>query len=176
VPAFLVADLPAEPSAAAAALGLPFTAFGPARGGAWQADLDLPRGTSWRLFPDRRAALWVAREAAAAVPPISPVWTGMKIELLDGLLRLAEVERVWLSEAALLDAETGWTSMMGATAAIRALADGSDVLALSGTWSDERGRAVYAELHRDGRIRAETYAQAERWLLTAAGIDVDARS
>src|SRR4051794_15080901 len=44
LPAFLVRGLPADPAAAAAALGLTFAAFGLTRGGAWQADFDLPRG------------------------------------------------------------------------------------------------------------------------------------
>jgi hypothetical protein len=169
VPAFLVAGLPEEPAAAAEALGLSLSLFVPARDGAWQADFDLPRGASWRLLPEQRAALWIARDPAVALPPMRSPWHRVELRLLDGLLRLGELEHVWLAEAALLDPASGWTPVYSGGTAMRLLAATPDIGAVSGIWSDDRGRAIHAEIYRDGRILAESHSQAERWLLAAAG-------
>lgn len=174
IPAFLVADLPLEPVDAAAELGVSFAAFGPARGGAWQADLDLPRGSSWRLLPDHRAALWLARDAATAVPPIARSWRPLKLDMFTAMHRLAAIEGVWLTEARILREGMSWTAPLVGSAALRLVGQTGDVVAVSGTWSDQRSRAVAGELHHDGRMWAESHVQAERWLLVAAGISGEA--
>ena len=172
MPAFLVTGLPSEPAAAAAELGVSFASFGPARGGAWQADFDLPRGTSWRLLPDYGAALWLARDTATSLPPIACGCRGLELDVLAAVLRLAAVEGVWLTEARLLSEAVGWTGAIGGSTALRLMAQLPDVVAVSGTWSDRRGRAVTGELHRDSRIWAETHVQAEQWLLAAAELEL----
>lgn len=174
MPAFLVAGLPLEPAAAAAELGLSFAAFGPARGGAWQADFDLPRGTSWRLLPEHGAALWLARDATTALPPSAASWRPLELDMLAAVIRVAAIEGVWLTEARVMRNGEGWTAPLGGSAALRLMGKARDLTAVSGTWSDHRGRAVAGELHRDGRMWAETHVQAERWLLAVAGLEPDA--
>jgi hypothetical protein len=170
LPAFLVHGLPADLEAAAAALGLTLAVFGPMRGGAWQADFDLPRGTSWRLLPDKRAALWMARDAAAATPPVPGSWSGVDIDLVQALWRLARAG-LWLTEASLLIGSDAWTARAPGGEILRRLADESAPRAVAGVWSDPHGRAVQAELHHDGRIWAENHIRAERLLLVAAGLE-----
>jgi hypothetical protein len=172
MPALLVGGLPAEPVDAAAALGVPFDVFGAVRGGALQADFDLPRGTSWRLLGRGSGlALWVGRDANSERPPSRRRARSIELDLTKALLALAEIELAWLSEGSVLDAAGTWGPAATGETVLRMLAAERSAQAVAGTWGDARGRAVQAEIYRDGRIWAETHTQAERWLLAAVSSD-----
>lgn len=90
------------------------------------------------------------------------------LDLTKALLALAEIELSWLAEGAVLNAAGVWGPAASGEAVLRMLAADRGAQAVAGTWGDGRGRAVQAEIYRDGRIWAETHTQAERWLLAAA--------
>ena len=170
MPALLVGGLPDDPVDAATALGVPFSAFGAVRGGALQADFDLPRGASWRLLGyGSGLALWIGRDARGERPPSKEGILPVELDLAKALIALAEIELSWLSEGSVLDATGKWTPAATGEAILRTVTADHGAQAVAGTWGDARGRAVQAEMYRDGRIWAETHTQAERWLLAAAG-------
>jgi hypothetical protein len=159
VPALLVFDLPNNIVLVAERLGIPAAAFQAVRGNAFQAELELPPGR-WRFWPSVGAALWVGYrpDSFPAAPSNRP-----ELDLSAALVVLA-ADGLWPSELRVLDAR-GWTPVIGAPAAARALALGSDPIALFGVWSDQGGRALRACIFRNGEVRAGTDALAERLLI-----------
>lgn len=95
-------------------------------------------------------------------------WEVVDIDLITAVLRLSSVG-VWLAEASIL-VDDEWSEPMQAPKALAQLARDRSARGLSGTWGDETGRAVTAELYTDGRIWADDHARAELWLLVAAGL------
>jgi hypothetical protein len=171
MPALLVGGLSTNPADAAAALGVPFDAFGAVRHGALQADFDLPRGASWRLLGGGSGlALWVGRDAGAERPPSQNKATSIELDLANALLAIAQIELAWLTEGMILNSAGTWSPVASGEAVLRLLVTGEGIQAVAGTWGDARGCAVQAEIYRDGRIWAETHVQAERWLLAAVGL------
>jgi hypothetical protein len=169
MPAVLFANVPTEPQAAVAALGLDPEQVGHVRGGALQADLDLPDG-SWRLWPERGIAAWLGRHAEATPPPTASDLQRGDVDLLAGLDRLLD-RGLWCSELRLLDDDSGWSVALPLRTALEALIeDGARIRGLSGVFSDGHGGASRVELFTDGEAWASTPLEAERWLLIASGI------
>jgi hypothetical protein len=166
VPAFLVVGLPPEARGAANALGVQPAAFRPVRGGALQADFEVPAASSWRLWPDRGVAVWFGRDRGTAVPPVRWGWRAPDMGLHDCLRRLA-AHGIWLQEGRLLRADATWTPTAPAAAVLASL---EGVCAVSGTFSDAEARAVRGVVFDDGRLWTETYADAEQWLLAMADL------
>jgi hypothetical protein len=171
VAAVAVAGLPAEPSAIAAHLGIELGQLGATRGGAFQADLDVPAGF-WRVWPARGIGLWISRMPGQR-PPLGRVRPNVEIDLARTLLRLGE-RGIWLYEGRVYDREHGWSRPLALRPLYRALADGTDeTLAVAGAWSDPAGRAYRAVLTRAGELQARYPAQAVRWLAIACDLPDD---
>ena len=164
VPALLVVGLPRQPCETAATVGAPLGAFRPATGGALQADFDIPAGSSWRLWPDHGIAIWLGYGWRSAFPPVRHSWEQATTPLIDALRRLAD-EDLWLQEGCVLEHGGGWSDPTY----------GADVIdrmhvarAVAGTFSDVNARAVRGVVFDDGRVWAESAAEAERWLMIIA--------
>jgi hypothetical protein len=162
--AMLFTGLSADMGHAASALGLDASQFGHMRGGAQQAELDIPRG-AWRYWPARGAAAWLGRKANVAAPQSE--LRAEPLELSAAIARLFE-RGLWSSELRLLR-RNGWSSPLPLKDALAELRD-ARVLGVAATWSDGRGGAVHVELFSDGQVWASDALHAERWLLVANGL------
>lgn len=171
VAAIAVAGLPEESSAIASYLGIDEAELAATRGGALQADLDVPAGF-WRVWPARGIGLWISRKPGQR-PPLGRLRPNVDIDLARTLLRLGE-RGIWLYEGRLYDREHGWSRPLALLPLYRALTDGStDTLAVAGAWSDPAGRAYRAVLTRTGELQARYPTQAVRWLAIACDLPDD---
>jgi hypothetical protein len=171
VRACAVAGLPADPAEIARALGLAPGQFGATRGGAIQADIDLPSGF-WRVWPDTGIGVWIGRDPDQS-PPLRNWEPSAPLELLHTVLRLGEEYDTWLYEGQLHDA-SGWSAPMTLKAIydlLRLEPDRFD--ALSGEFGDSSGRSQTAAIFRSGCVEAISPTQAVRWLSIAYGLNGD---
>lgn len=162
-----VGGLPADAVLIAEMLGLLPTQFGATRGGAIQADIDVPSGF-WRVWPDRGIGLWIGRDRGQP-PPLKRWQPAVELDLLRTILRLGEHE-VWLYEGQLHD-ESGWTSPLPLRTiyeTLRLQPDNFD--ALTGEFGDSSGRSQTAFISRFGCVEAISPTQAVRWLSIAYGL------
>jgi hypothetical protein len=171
VPAVAVAGLPGHPEEIARHLGVGLEQFGATRGGAIQADLDVPAGF-WRVWPDRGIGLWVGR-VPGQPPPLGRLCPSVEIDLAATLLRLGE-RAIWLYEGQLFHEERGWTRPLALRPLFEELTQGgAEYIAIAGSWSDPAGRAYRAVLTRSGELQATRPTQAVRWLAIACDLPDD---
>jgi hypothetical protein len=171
VAAVAVAGLPDEPAAIASYLGVETSQLGQTRGGALQADLDVPAGF-WRVWPARGIGLWIGR-APGQRPPLGALRPNLDIDLARTLLRLGD-RGIWLYEGRLYERERGWSRPLQLRPLYEALVDdANDTLAVAGAWSDPGGRAYRAVLTRAGELQARYPTQAVRWLAIACDLPDD---
>jgi hypothetical protein len=169
VPALLFADLPDDAEAAVSALGVSREQVGHARGGGFQADLDVPEG-SWRFWPSWGVAAWLGRSPSSMAPRTAGSLRRGQLDLLVGLGRLLD-RGFWASELRLLHEADGWMRPLSLRAALEGLAaEGDRIQGVSGLFSDGHGRAARVELFSNGQAWASTPVDAERWLLVASGL------
>lgn len=167
--AALFRSVPGTLDEAAAAVRLSPESFVPMPGGAWQADLAVPRGF-WRLWPERGVAAWFGTRQDRPLDRPPAQLDPARLDLLNAVQRLRQHGH-WPVEVSLLGTD-GWTAAQPAYEALVALADGQEGWrAVAGTWSDGVGGAVYVELDRDGHAWAHERHDAERFLLLAAGLE-----
>lgn len=165
VPAAVVGGLPNEIESASAALGLQPHQLVAHREGAFQADLDVPRGI-WRYWPTAGAAIWIAR-SEPILPPLPPGSSPEKIDLLRATTTLHEAGH-WVAELS-LRLDDGWGPPLRLRDALEVLTDPSvTVLGISGYWSDNDG-AARVEIYEAGQVWADSPLRAERFLLVATG-------
>jgi len=165
-----VAGLPRELGAIAASLGLLPEQFGPTRGGAFQADLDLPAGF-WRVWPERELGLWIGRDPDQR-PPLARWKPGGELSLLEIILRLGE-HGIWLFEGQLSDGE-GWSAPLPLKTIYEQLRSHPERFErLSGEFGDRSGRSQHATFSRFGCVEAVSPTQAVRWLSIAYGLSSD---
>lgn len=168
IPAVLYSGLPHDPSAVADALGLSEDQLACMRGGALQAELDVPEG-AWRVWPERGIAAWLARRRGATVPPTPGRLDHFGLDLLDATTRLLR-HGLWCSEVRLLD-HCGWAAPQPIRDGLeRLVAAPQNALGISALWSDGDGGAIRVELFQNGSAWAPSPGEAERWLLLAAGL------
>lgn len=171
LPAVAVAGLPRDTAAIARALGLNAEQFGPTRGGAIQADLDVPAGF-WRVWPTRGIGLWISR-APQRRPPLGRMAHTAELDLVQTVLRLGD-HGIWIYEGRLFDADAGWTRPLPLKDLFHTLVrDQQRMLAVAGSWGDSAGRSHEAVLTRAGEMQAVSPTQAVRWLTIACGLPYD---
>lgn len=167
IPARVVRGLPADVDAACEALNLAPQQLTPTIDGAWLAELGCPSGT-WRVFPARGVAAWISHRASA-MPRIEPVVEPATLDLVEAVRRL-HARGLWCLELRILTDE-GWSANERASTGLRRVLDlGADVHGISALWSGDDEDAARVELYRDGSVWASDWLDAERWLLTAAGV------
>lgn len=164
-----IGGLPVEIGDIADALGLLPEQFGATRGGAIQADIDLPSGF-WRVWPDSGIGLWVGRDPGQA-PPLQRWHPAVELDLLETVLRLGEHD-AWLYEGK-LHADDGWTEPMSLKSIYALLHVHGELFdAMTGVF-DDAGRAQHATITRSGCVEMSSPAQAVRWLSIAYGLNSD---
>lgn len=167
VPARVVAGLPAGLDGARAALRLEPAQLTPSTDGAWLAELGCPAGT-WRVWPDRGVAAWISHRASA-MPRVEPEVEPEPLDLIDAVRRL-HARGLWCLELRILT-DAGWSdNERAATGLQRLLELGEDAIGISALWSGGEDGAARVEIYRDGTAWASDWLDAERWLLTAAGV------
>lgn len=170
VRAFAIAGLPSETDLMASALGLLPEQFGPTRGGALQADLDVPAGF-WRVWPDKAIGLWIGR-APGQEPPLAHWHPQPELSLLEMILRLGE-HGIWLYEGRLGN-DGGWSPPMPLKGVYEQLCLFPERFEkLSGEFGDSSGRSRRAVISRLGCVEAGDPTQAVRWLSIAYGLISD---
>jgi hypothetical protein len=168
LPAVAVAGLPRRDAAIAGALGLDVAQFGPTRGGAIQADLDVPHGF-WRVWPARGIGLWISRVPHQR-PPLARIAHPANLDLVQTLLRLGD-RGIWIYEGRLFDDNSGWGRPQQLKELFDVLArDQQRILAIAGSWGDSAGRSHDAVLTCAGEMRAVNPTQAVGWLSIACGL------
>jgi hypothetical protein len=169
VPAGVLCGLPTDLGALTQELGVASSQFQHMRHGALQAELDVPAGI-WRIWPELGLALWVGRNPKATMPFISAPRRAA-IDLHQALLRLHS-SGLWLQEGRVVLDDGSLTGPLPLETIVAALREQKERIAgIAGFWGDENGRALEAEIHRTGELRACHPAQALRWLLTAHGLN-----
>jgi hypothetical protein len=147
--------------AVAAMLGLDADQLRWGGDGALHAELDLPPG-SWRIWPDRGAALWVS--ARPGVP--APATRGGRRLSLARIVRALRRRGVRARELRLYDGER-WGPSMRALDALIAL-DASDACGICGVWSAVERHPTRVEVFDDGTLWASTPVDAAWWAMEAA--------
>jgi hypothetical protein len=167
--ASILVNLPSDLVDVASLIGVRLAQLEPMRGGAFQAELDLPPGF-WRVWPQHSIALWIGRAPDAAMPHIARPHRN-DLDLLSTLLRLHRAG-MWLQEASLVFDDGSRTHSAPLEAIISTLrTHGGQIVGIAGFWGDESGRALQAEIYRSGEIRAGSPTTALRWLETAYGLN-----
>lgn len=168
VPASVLLDVPSELPELASMIGVGVGQLEPMRGGAFQAELDVPPGF-WRIWPHHAVALWIGRAPNASMPHVALPHRG-NLDLLTTLLRLHR-SGVWLQEARLVLTDGERTESSTLEAIIAALHSHADrVAGVAGFWGDTSGNVVEGEVFRSGEVRVGSPTAAIRWLETAYGL------
>lgn len=167
VPARVVSGVPAGIEAARDALRLAPGQLKPSLDGAWQGELDCPAGT-WRVWPEHGTAAWIAR-GATDLPRVRDDVHAQPLDLIEAMRRL-HARGLWCLELRILTRE-GWGPNEPAADELgRLLALGDDALGISGLFTGGEDGPARVELFVDGTVWAANWLDAERWLLTAAGV------
>jgi hypothetical protein len=170
VHACAIAGLPRELEQIATSLGLLPEQFGATRNGAFQADLDLPAGF-WRVWPERRIALWVGRDPDQP-PPLARWQPHDELSLLEMILRLGQ-NGIWLYEGR-LGGSSGWSPALPLKLVYEQLRLHPERFdRLSGEFGDSSGRSQQAVVSRFGCVEAVSPTQAIRWLSIVYGLTSD---
>lgn len=169
VPASVLVDVPRELPELASMIGVGVRQLQPMRGGAFQAELDVPPGF-WRVWPEHALALWIGRGPYASMPHVAQRHRG-QLDLLTTLLRLHRTG-MWLQEASLVLTDGDRTESAPLEAIVAALRAHADrVAGVAGFWGDGAGNVVEGELFRSGEVRVSSPTTAIRWLETAYGLN-----
>jgi hypothetical protein len=167
VPARVVAGLPRGVEAAREALRLAPGQLKPTADGAWQSELDLPPGT-WRVWPELGEAAWIAH-AGTELPRVGAGVRAQALDLVEAVRRL-HARGLWCLELRLLTRDGWGPNEPAADGLARLVGLDAAVFGLSGLFSGGEDGPARVELFRDGTVWAANWLDAERWLLTAAGI------
>lgn len=169
VPAGVLLGVPGDLTATAEMLGVGVVQLEPMRGGALQAELDVPSGI-WRVWPDHALAMWIGRTPEATMPHVAHHHRAA-LDLLTAILRLHRTG-TWLQEASLCLSTGERTEVAPLEAIVASLrTHGDHVSGVAGFWGDASGQVIEAEIFRAGEIRTDNPTTTVRWLEIAFGLN-----
>lgn len=167
VPARLLRGLATDIENLRAQLGLQQGQLKPSHDGAWFGELECPAGM-WRAWPSSGAAAWIGRRQNQ-LPRVDTDMRTEPLDLIEGVRRL-HARGLWCLELRLLTDEGWGPSAQASKGLAHLMALGTGAIGLSAVWSGGEYGPTRVELYRDGTIWASNWLDAERWLLTAAGV------